>query len=344
MYSLNEFVVRTSVALTGVALSFSVIAAPQEYKVPHNAKLIPNVKTLDVFKDGVYHFYEKNESFFKAGKRQGSTYRLGTSFSQGMPKQFSYGGNRDWVVVNGHVQKPSAVQRLRVLKNNRVSVEGHARDALVVSLQAYDVSGKPIQSFLTGHNSRPTKTAENISTGYRFSKGSVAYVPTFQTVTDKVVIPNKDVLTGQKNIESFLKRFSGKIPNCLSYEKRSGYQPYAIRFINRKGNNGEIEIFHAKRSSVFCEAVGKRVALGKFQIKTVNGTRVMALTFPDKIDSRDVGIKASEREALRYAFVEVTSPRRQVLPGLLIDRNKDFHDFQYRFNAQAAADIKKAMD
>lgn len=74
MYSLNEFVVRTSVALTGVALSFSVIAAPQEYKVPHNAKLIPNVKTLDVFKDGVYHFYEKNESFFKAGKRQGSTY------------------------------------------------------------------------------------------------------------------------------------------------------------------------------------------------------------------------------------------------------------------------------
>lgn len=59
MYSLNEFVVRTSVALTGVALSFSVIAAPQEYKVPHNAKLIPNVKTLDVFKDGVYHFYEK---------------------------------------------------------------------------------------------------------------------------------------------------------------------------------------------------------------------------------------------------------------------------------------------
>lgn len=331
------------VIVLGLATSFAVNATPQSIEVPSKAIPIPNVKTIDIFKQGVYHFYEDQYSFFQLGKRQGSTYLLKTNFSKATPHQFSYGGNRDWVVVNGKLQKPSNVRQLRVLGHNQVAIQSSARDSLIVSLQAYDVSERSIQSFLKNHSNRPTTVAQKISSGYRFSQGAIAYVPTFQTVTDKVVIPNKDVLSGPKTLDHFISVFSNKIPNCLNYERRSGSQPYAIRFTNRKGNNGDIEIFEANRASAICETNGKRVAMGKYQLKTINGTKVMALTFPQNIDSRDVGIKTSERDAVNFAFVEVRSPKRQVLPGLIVNKGKNFHDFQYRFNAVAAKDIERAQ-
>ena len=343
MHNYNHWIVKLSFVVSMTTGLNNSLAAPHPLDVPNKTPVIENFTTIRAFKEGVYHFLENHESFFKLGPRQGQNYRLNTHFSPQTPHQFSYGGKRDWIVENGRLRKPSNVTLLRTINNQKVIVQGRKQDALVIRLKAYDVADKSISSFLRTHNGRPSKISGKIPDGYRFSLGAIAYVPTFQTLSDKIIIPNKEVLIGPKNLESFVRTFSGKIPNCLNYERRSGSQPYAIRFLKRQALEGEIEIFKAKRSSVFCEVTGKRVALGQYRIKNINGTRLMILKFPNQIDSRDIGIKLSERDALHYAFVEIQSPKRQILPGLYVQRNKDFHDFQYRFNSIAADDIRKAM-
>ncbi len=340
---MKSVTVKLSVA-TLAAFTAGACAAMEPIKVPRKTPELADTSTLDAFKDGVYHIYETNQSLFQTGKKQGASYRLKTEFTKDTPKQFSYDATQNWLVVDGALRAASTPTRLRVIKGDKVALEGrHRSESLIVKLDAYDLKGKTINEFLKGSNNRTTKVADQMSDGYRFSAGAVGYVPSFQVVTNKVVVPNKDIITGQKTLDGFIKTFSDKIPNCLRYERRSGSQPYAIRFINRKGATGEIEIFHAKRGSVFCEVDGERVAKGQYKIEKINGTRLMAFTFPERVDSRDVGIKASERRAVNFAFIEIKSPKKQVLPGVVVRRGSDFHDFQYRFNKVAADDIKRAM-
>ncbi len=334
---------KTMTAATLVSLAFAGTVSAAQVAVPHNPPAVP-VTTFSQFQTGVYHYLEQNKSVFKVGKRQGNAYQLSTSFSKGTPKLFSYGGSRDHIVRNGQLIDPPVSNRLKAVTNNTVMLQRAGRnDGLIVRLEAYDVSGKPIASYLRNQANRSTKEAYRMNPNARFAQGSLAYVTYMQMSRPEVVIPSTEVITGQKNIDAFIKTFSGKIPNCLNYERRSGSQPYAIRFVNNKDNSGEIEIFHAKRGEVFCTADGPKIANGQYKVQTVNGTRVIALTFPNSVDSRDVGIRSNENQALQFAFVEVKKPRAQVLPGRIVHANREFTDNQFRFNSVAAQSIDQAM-
>ncbi|MCI5895818.1 MAG: hypothetical protein SOT13_06190 [Candidatus Aphodousia sp.] len=334
--------------LTPLALSLVVAlvaTTASAADVPHRAKPIENVNTFEVFQDGIYHFWEQNRSEFKVGKKAGKTaYRMNNTFSKDTPHLFSYGGSRNWVVKSGTLTKPPVPNTLHVLSGNKVSLvrRGNA-SGTTVELKAYDVSGKPIADFLRSHNDQLTKTAQTIGSGYRFAKGSVAYMPVMQSLRTELVVPEMNVFTGQKTINGFIKTFSGKVPTCLRYEKRAGSQPYAIRFADQKSNSGTIEIFEAKRGKVFCEVDGPSIAKGSYKVTTVNGTRVMTLKFPKKIDPRDVGIRLNESKAFDLAFIEVKKPKASVLPGRIVYAKEDFTDNQYRFNAVAAQSIDKAL-
>lgn len=46
-----------------------VATAASASDVPHRAKPIENVNTLEVFQNGIYHYWEQNRSVFKTGKK-----------------------------------------------------------------------------------------------------------------------------------------------------------------------------------------------------------------------------------------------------------------------------------
>lgn len=325
-----------------VGLSLAAVAYASD--LPGQPQALPHVSTLSAFQTGVYHFYDQNRSLFKLGKKAGKNYRLATEFSKGTPHYFSYNVNQDWTVRNGALQKPSVANTLQAASANKVNlIRKGSSSGLSVELKAYDVSDKSIASYLKLQNGKSTKLSESVSSWKKFPAGSIAYVPTITSLRTEIIVPETNIFTGQKTVEGFIKAFSGKIPNCLRYEKRSGSQPYAIRFTNRKGNTGTIEIFEAKRGKVFCEVDGPKVANGQYKIQTINGTKVLTLDFPKHIDRRDIGIHSSESGALDLAFVEVKRPKAQVLPGRVLHAKRTFTDNQYRFNKTAADAIKDAI-
>lgn len=324
-------------ALSGVCSADSLFGSSSTEDLSH-------ISTLSAFQTGVYHFYEKNSSSFKLGKKTGNAYRLSTSFSKGAPQYFSYGTTSDWTVRNGALQRPNIANMAKAASGNKVDVYRQGQSSgLSVELKAKDVSGKSLASYLKMQNGSSTSLSEAVSGWKKFPEGSVAYETTITSLRTEVIVPELNVFTGQKTVEGFVKTFSGKVPNCLRYEKRSGYQPYAIRFTNRKGNSGNIEIFKAKRGKLFCEVEGGKYANGTYKIQTINGTKVVTLSFPKSIDRRDIGIHSSESGALDLAFVEVKKPRAQVLPGRVLYANRTFTDNQYRFNKIAADSIKEAL-
>lgn len=326
-------------ALLGLSLSGISVAA-----VPGDAAPLAHISTLSAFQTGVYHFYYQNQSLYKLGKKAGQSYRLITEYSKGAPKYFSYATTQDWTVRNGVLQRPSTPNSARAVAGNKVNIIRQGQSSgLSVELKAYDVSEQSIAPYLKLQNGKDTKLSEKVSRWAKFAPGSIAYEPIITSLRTELIVPQTNIFTGQKTVEGFVKAFSGKIPNCLRYEKRSGSQPYAIRFTNRKGNTGKIEIFQAKRGKVFCEVDGAKVADGSYKIQTINGTKVLTLDFPKHIDRRDIGIHSSESGALDFAFIEVKKPHAQVLPGRVLHAKHTFTDNQYRFNKTAAESIQKAL-
>ena len=312
--------------------------------LPGDPQPLPHISTLSAFQTGVYHFYDQNHSLYKTGKKSGQNYSLTTQYSKEAPQYFSYGTTRDWTVRNGTLQRPSSPNTLKAVTGNKVNlVKQGQTSGLSVELKAYDVSDQSISSYLKLQNGRPTKLSDKVSSWSKFPPGSIAYEPIITSLRTELIVPEINVFTGQKTVEGFVKAFSGKIPNCLRYEKRSGSRPYAIRFTNSTGDTGTIEIFEAKRGKVFCEADGPKIANGQYTIQTINGTKVLKLDFPKNIDRRDIGIHSSESGALDFAFIEVKKPHPQVLPGRILHAKHTFTDNQYRFNEIAAESIKDVL-
>ena len=73
-------------AVLGLSLTGAVCAAA----LPGDPQALPHISTLSAFQTGVYHFYDKNSSLYKLGKKSGQNYRLTTEYSKGAPKYFSY--------------------------------------------------------------------------------------------------------------------------------------------------------------------------------------------------------------------------------------------------------------
>ena len=198
-------------ALSGVCSADSLFGSSSTEDLSH-------ISTLSAFQTGVYHFYEKNSSSFKLGKKTGNAYRLSTSFSKGAPQYFSYGTTSDWTVRNGALQRPNIANMAKAASGNKVDVYRQGQSSgLSVELKAKDVSGKSLASYLKMQNGSSTSLSEAVSGWKKFPEGSVAYETTITSLRTEVIVPELNVFTGQKTVEGFVKTFSGKVPNCLRY-------------------------------------------------------------------------------------------------------------------------------
>jgi hypothetical protein len=138
--------------------------------------------------------------------------------------------------------------------------------------------------------------------------------------------------------------FSREIPYCLSYEDRNGARPYAMLFRDPAASRGRVQLYPAKSGTNFCARASEEVlAEGSWEESTVGGTKAVVVSFGANVDPADTGVIDVEREAARIAFIEPRKGAPGVRPGKLYRAGARISDYQYRFNATAAAAIRTAL-
>jgi hypothetical protein len=158
------------------------------------------------------------------------------------------------------------------------------------------------------------------------------------------VLPAKESFTGATDTAQFVGNFSKQIPYCLSYEDRNGAKPYAMFFKAGAKGAGQVQLFPAKTGTLFCDRTSTEVAAeGKWEERTVGGTKAVVLSFPAHVDPLDTGVSNVERESAKIAFVQPTKGTPGVRPGKLYEAGAKIYDFQYRFNKAAADAVRQAM-
>lgn len=212
-----------------------------------------------------------------------------------------------------------------------------------VSLQGFDVSGLPIRAFLrTPDNyTKPEAARAGEAT---FPPGSIAFLATVRFEDDVLMLPRKESFTGADNTRQMVANFSRENPYCLSYEDRDGARPYAMMFRDAQASRGRVQLYAAKAGTMFCARANEQVlAEGIWEEKTVGGTRAVVLSFGANVDPADTGVTDVEREAAQIAFIEPRKGAPGVRPGKLYRAGAKIADYQYRFNATAAAAVKAAL-
>lgn len=214
---------------------------------------------------------------------------------------------------------------------------------LKVTMRGYDVSGLPIRNFLrTAANYTKPEAAR--AGEAKFPSGSVAYLSTVRFQDDVLMLPRKESFTGAANTRQMVANFSREIPYCLSYEDRTGAKPYAMMFRDANAPRGRVQLFSAKSGTNFCARASDEVlAEGSWEEATVGGTKAVVLSFGANVDPADTGVVDVEREAARIAFIEPRKGAPGVRPGKLYKAGARIADYQYRFNATAAAAIRTAL-
>ncbi len=111
------------------------------------------------------------------------------------------------------------------------------------------------------------------------------------------------------------------------------------------GNTGKVSLLPVKTGTVFCQSTSKTpVANGNYTIRTVDGTKGLAVEFPVDVKAPDTGIFELSRNALSIALVEMKRGKTtSVVPGYYLKANLPITDFQYRFNATAAKAVRQAL-
>lgn len=214
---------------------------------------------------------------------------------------------------------------------------------LRVALQGYDVSGLPIRSFLRTADNYTKPEAARVGDA-RFPPGSIAYLSTVRFEDDVLMLPRKESFTGAANTRQMVANFSRENLYCLSYEDRDGARPYAMMFRDPNASQGRVQLYAAKAGTMFCARADDRVlAEGRWEEKTVGGTKAVVLSFGANVDPADTGVTDVEREAAQIAFIEPRKGAPGVRPGKLYRAGAKIADYQYRFNATAAAAVKAAL-
>lgn len=214
---------------------------------------------------------------------------------------------------------------------------------LKVSMRGYDVSGLPIRNFLRTAANYTKPEAARVGDA-KFPAGSIAYLSTVRFQDDVLMLPRKESFTGATNTRQMVANFSREIPYCLSYEDRNGARPYAMMFRDPAASRGRVQLYQAKTGTNFCARAGDEVlAEGSWEESTVGGTKAVVLSFGANVDPADTGVIDVEREAARIAFIEPRKGAPGVRPGKLYRAGARISDYQYRFNATAAAAIRTAL-
>jgi hypothetical protein len=213
---------------------------------------------------------------------------------------------------------------------------------VAVTVQAFDVSGMPIQPFLRTPDNYPKQEAARAGSA-RFPANSVAYLLVARFVDDVLMLPVRESFTGATDTTQFVGNFSKQIPYCLSYEDRNGARPYAM-FFKAGAKQGPVQLYPAKTGTLFCDRTSNEVAAeGRWEERTIAGTKAVVLSFPANVDPLDTGVTNVERESARIAFIQPTRGTPGVRPGKLYQAGAKVFDFQYRFNKAAADAVRQAI-
>jgi hypothetical protein len=225
----------------------------------------------------------------------------------------------------------------------QVVYESRSPLRLQVSMNAYDVTGLPIKNFLRTPDNYTKPEAERAGE-VKFPAGSVAYLSTVRFQDDALMLPRKESFTGADSTRQMVSNFSKETPFCLSYEDRDQARPYAMMFRDPAAPRGRVQLYAAKTGTMFCARANESVlAEGTWEEKSVGGTKAIVVSFGANVDPADTGVADVEREAAQIAFIEARKGATGVRPGKLYRAGARITDYQYRFNAPAAAAIRSAL-
>jgi hypothetical protein len=327
----------------------SVIVSPLptvDVRPVANAKPL-SISTLDALKgDGLYYFAGlRMVNLRAADKPQGDRYPLTETTTDAEVGAFN--GNID---VRHFVRDG---ERRAIGKPNFAvpAADGSAQLVyqsasplqLKVSLKAYDIAGLPIRDFLRTPENFTKPEAARVGEA-KFPAGSVAYLSEVRFQDDVLMLPKRESFTGAANTQQMVANFAKNIPFCLSYEDRHGARPYAMMFRDANAARGRVQLYAAKAGTMFCDRADDSVlAEGTWEEMTVGGTKAIVLSFGANVDPLDTGVTNVEREAARIAFIEPRKGTLGVRPGKLYRAGARIADYQYRFNATAAAAVRTAL-
>ncbi len=350
MFRIRSFatVLALSSPLAAAQAPGAVYAPLPTVNVRPVANALPmKVDTLDAFKgDGLYYFDgARMVNLRVSGPAQGNQYPLAQMSTDGSVSVFN--GNIDVRHFVRDGERLAIGQPTFAIPTGDGSVqlvyESSSPLHLKIALAGYDVSGLPIKSFLrTPDNfTKPEAARAGDAT---FPAGSVAYLSTVRFQDDVLMLPRKESFTGAASTRQMVTNFSRDIPYCLSYEDRNGARPYAMMFRDASASRGRVQLYPAKTGTNFCaRASEEAVAEGSWEETTVGGTKAVILSFGANVDPADTGVVDVEREAARIAFIEPRKGAGGVRPGKLYRAGARIADYQYRFNATAAAAVRAAL-
>lgn len=349
---------KTQQFIAVAALVAASAAFAQQEQVPTYGPLkqpvpVPGAKpltvpTIEALKgDGMFYIHGSRVANLKASATPGQGNRHALTESSNDAKTGSVNGHIDVgnFVLNGERRRAGRPNFAIPAPDGSAYLLYSAGDnplRIAVSLQAFDVSDMPIQPFLRTPENYPKPEAAKAGSA-RFPANSVAYLVVARFVDDVLVLPGKESFTGATDTGQFVANFSKQIPYCLAYEDRNGAKPYAM-FFKTGGKAGPVQLYPAKTGTLFCDRTSNEVmAEGKWEERTVGGTKAVVLSFPAHVDPLDTGVSNVERESAKIAFIQPTKGTPGVRPGKLYEAGARIYDFQYRFNKTAADAVRQAI-
>lgn len=333
-------------------------------------RLLP-MPTLDAFRGkGIYSFDDevRTQLFIKDAIAVNGRYAVQENFPLGTRHGFTWGSGAVALLRSGRVIDVERPSFLTINKTRDVLFQfkggGQKPVELKVVIVAYDLENQPIGPYLVTRQNTPTPTGYVIGSKYVFPKGAVGYRAILEIDRDEVLVPSRQAFTGSDTIENFSKRFTREIPYCLRYIPSRKAEPLGLRFdkpIVKKtkkvrnrteevGQSGNVKLFSVKKDTLFCAAQGASVlATAKWDLRYVNGTRLLEFTFPRSVASSDFGVLKSHRHALNLAFAEEIAEERgrtvrKVRPVIVWKAGEEIVDAQWRFNDVAADAVSNAID
>lgn len=366
--ALGSLLALTGCASTQPSAAVPAAEAPAKKKTEPVRKPMP---VIDAFRGkGVYYFDDnaRTQLFIRDDIAVNGRWDVQENFPLGSRHGFTWGSGAVAILRDGaplDAQRPMFLT-LDPKRNVLVHFEGGGAKPLTlrVRLEAFDISDLPIGPYLKTRQGTPTAAGYFIGNSYVFPKGSVGYRAVLSIDRDEVLVPTKTAFTGADSIENFSKRFTKEIPYCLRYIPDRTSEPAGFRFagpivkktkrvkrrVEELPQSGEAQVFPVKKGTIFCAAEGKtQLGAARWQLRWVNGTRVLEFTFPDEIPSGSYGILPEHKRALHLAFAEekMKEGRRtsvKVRPAAVWLANEEIRDAQWRFNETAADAITDAIE
>lgn len=307
-----------------------------------------SVVAVDALKgEGLYYFQGARMVNLRiAGSAQGDRYPLKETTTEGGVGAFNTNIDVAHFVRDGE-RRPIGEPSFAIAGADgsmQLVYQGSSPLHLKVAMRGYDVSGLPIRNFLRTASNYTKPEAARVGEA-KFPAGSVAYLSTVRFQDDVLMLPRKESFTGASNTRQMVTNFSRETPFCLSYEDRNGARPYAVMFRDPGATKaGRVQLYAAKPGTMFCARATEDVlAEGTWEEMTVGGTKAVVLSFGANVDPLDTGVVDVEREAARIAFIEPSKGAPGVRPGKLYRAGARIADYQYRFNATAAAAVRTAL-